>query len=176
MNILLPGRVLVVPDIDSQRWDAVCQLACQGETLGVGRSIPPGQTPPGFRQANEVATILADGFRSGDFAYASDPAYSDVWQSPARTLAMGIGDCEDWAIFIFALLQRTSASAQFCIGTVNGVGHAWVEVVDEAGWALIECTSGMVFRRGRPQSYRLELIVELRGYKRVTPRLVRRAM
>jgi hypothetical protein len=76
--------------------------------------------------------------------------YEDFWLFPDETLSLGIGDCEDSAILLAALLLAAGISP-FCVRVIlgkmydaNGVllgQHAWTVYQDEGGvWRLLEAT------------------------------------
>jgi hypothetical protein len=76
--------------------------------------------------------------------------YGDFWLFPDETLSLAIGDCEDSAILIAALLLAAGISS-YCVRVVlghlydaNGVplgAHAWTVYQDEGGvWRLLEAT------------------------------------
>ncbi len=85
--------------------------------------------------------------------YLSGPR--DPWQTPAETLALRTGDCEDRALLLAALLLAAGVSP-YCVRVALGhlvlrsasgrrrrVDHAWVVYKTEAGgWAVLEPESG----------------------------------
>lgn len=45
---------------------------------------------------------------------------------PSETLARGAGDCEDTAILITSLVRAGGDDCHVALGTLRGLGHAWV--------------------------------------------------
>src|SRR6266542_2355078 len=76
--------------------------------------------------------------------------YEDFWLFPDETISLGVGDCEDSAILLGALLIASGISP-YCVrvilgnvydahGTLLG-GHSWTVYQDEGGvWRLLEAT------------------------------------
>ncbi len=76
--------------------------------------------------------------------------YEDFWLFPDETLSLAVGDCEDSAILLGAMLLAAGISA-YCVRVVLGklldphgrlLGeHAWTVYQDESGvWRLLEAT------------------------------------
>jgi hypothetical protein len=76
--------------------------------------------------------------------------YDDFWLFPDETLSLTIGDCEDSAILLAALLIAAGISS-YCVRVVLGQfydahgtllgAHAWTVYQDELGiWRLLEAT------------------------------------
>src|SRR5258708_39711996 len=64
--------------------------------------------------------------------YAPEPDSGDAWQTPAQTLTILHGDCEDYAILKYSTLLQaglSAASLRIVIGEIiSGAGnqpHAW---------------------------------------------------
>ena len=74
-----------------------------------------------------------------------DPNGPDIWQSPRCTWNTKGGDCEDLAIFIASIALVLGMRITFVLGTLNGIGHAWLRVFDFNGgeWG-IEPTSRLI--------------------------------
>jgi hypothetical protein len=65
-----------------------------------------------------------------------DIEYGDYWQSPAETLALGTGDCEDMALLLEYKLKLLNLPVTFVVGRVraDAMGnHSWCEVRDRKG-------------------------------------------
>lgn len=63
--------------------------------------------------------------------YLIERSTVDFWQYPSETLAWGYGDCEDSSICLCSLLRAGGIAPErvwVVVGTVNGYGHAWVEL------------------------------------------------
>jgi hypothetical protein len=111
--------------------------------------LPEDSSPGAFdRRAWMVWDQVA---RRIGYNYDKDrQGYDDFWLFPDETLSLGIGDCEDSAILLAALLVAAGISP-YCVrvilgtmydayGTVLG-GHAWTVYQDEGGiWRLLEAT------------------------------------
>jgi transglutaminase-like putative cysteine protease len=76
--------------------------------------------------------------------------YDDFWLFPDETISLAVGDCEDSAILLAAMLLAAGISP-YCVRVVlgklfdaNGVllgAHAWTVYQDESGvWRLLEAT------------------------------------
>jgi len=85
--------------------------------------------------------------------YERDPRDCDAWRSPALTLQLGYGDCEDLAGVVGSLIALTGREPNLMIGHWNGGGHAWIESADERGPFLLEGTTGEIHRHYRPAGY-----------------------
>ena len=79
-----------------------------------------------------------------NISYGSDNG--EWWEWPAVTLSRTSGDCEDTTILLASMLRSTGYSPDkvyVCIGTYQGLKHAWVELDGE----ILETTymtAGMV--------------------------------
>lgn len=91
--------------------------------------------------ADRVAAFMRTFIR-----YEPDPPTYDRWCTPARTLKKQAGDCDDMALLAVSLVIAAGAHGEFVFGTMNGVGHAWVEGRDEFGEFRLEATNGRVDR------------------------------
>jgi transglutaminase-like putative cysteine protease len=119
----------------------------------------PWLQPQRLARADFVALWLREQFAKRTLRYIPDPTgpNCDYWCPPSTTFARGGGDCDDLAILACSMMRVTSA-AWLVVGTWNGVGHVWVEGVDELGSFMIEATSGAVYRGIRPPGYKVELL------------------
>ncbi len=61
--------------------------------------------------------------------YQREPDGSDVWQKPMDTFRRGCGDCEDFAILKYALLDMAGVVVRLIIGEIKSISgnqpHAW---------------------------------------------------
>jgi hypothetical protein len=111
--------------------------------------LPAGSAPGAFdRRALLVWDQMA---RQVRYSFDKDrQGYNDFWLFPDETLSLRVGDCEDSAILLAALLIAAGISP-YCVrvvlgslydahGTVLG-GHCWTVYQDEGGvWRLLEAT------------------------------------
>jgi len=99
----------------------------------------PATRTPYDRKYEKVRKYLKEAFTK--IRYKPEPPSQDYWQLPEETESLGTGDCEDFAIWLFAKLKNAGVSdIRLCIGKhVQGanVMHAWVIWYDGANaWIL----------------------------------------
>lgn len=77
--------------------------------------------------------------------YTPEPDRVDAWQTPAQTLAILHGDCEDYAILKYATLLRaglSAASLRIVIGEIISITgnepHAWCAAHIEGIWHALD--------------------------------------
>jgi predicted transglutaminase-like cysteine proteinase len=77
--------------------------------------------------------------------YGREPDRGDVWQTPAQTLAIARGDCEDYAILKYATLLRaglSAASLRIVIGEIKSIAgngpHAWCAAYLDGKWRTLD--------------------------------------
>jgi len=77
--------------------------------------------------------------------YTPEPDGGDAWQTPAQTLAISRGDCEDYAILKYATLLRAglpSASLRIVIGEIISIAgnqpHAWCAAYLDGAWRTLD--------------------------------------
>lgn len=66
---------------------------------------------------------------------------SASWQSPEETLALGSGDCKDYATLKRRLLLERGVPAEdlkIIVGRLAGLGHAWLAVYLGDGWLVLD--------------------------------------
>lgn len=81
----------------------------------------------------------------------------DEWQAPAVTLALGTGDCEDFALVLWSAMPLLALpEGQLVVGTWRKRGHAWIEVPELGLHA--DPTAGTV-TWGRPATYEPRLFI-----------------
>lgn len=69
----------------------------------------------------------------------------DYWQSPAQTLNLGTGDCEDTSFLLASVLLAMGVKENdvyVVIGRWQSSGHAWVEGLANFKCYILESTSG----------------------------------
>lgn len=144
----------VVPNDVQARSDAIRDWVQPSEVGGIVRAFA-------LRRAGVdlVAQDLKQTFAAGTLRYFADPPFADVWRSPADTLQLGGGDCDDLGIFALSILLGLRINAYAAIGYFvdafgNRQGHLWIEGQDERGFFLLEATSGDLLRR-RPRNYQV---------------------
>lgn len=64
--------------------------------------------------------------------YTRDPHGIDTFQSPRRTVQLGIGDCDDMATLLASMLQ--SAGYDVCFRVVDSAGNGWDHIYVIAGY------------------------------------------
>lgn len=65
------------------------------------KAVEAARLPENFRAFNSAE---AHAIAKQLIRYAAEPTAADKWLKPADTLALGAGDCEDWCLFVRALL------------------------------------------------------------------------
>lgn len=68
----------------------------------------------------------------------------EYWAFPSETLQRKLGDCEDTSFLLASLLLASripNRNVRVVLGSYDYVGHAWVEVLTEGGWYILESTS-----------------------------------
>jgi predicted transglutaminase-like cysteine proteinase len=77
--------------------------------------------------------------------YTPEPDRGDAWQTPAQTLAISHGDCEDYAILKYATLLRaglSAASLRIVIGEIISIAgnqpHAWCAAYLDGTWRTLD--------------------------------------
>lgn len=86
-------------------------------------SIPPRNWD---REVNALFQYVIDNVR-----YTLDPIDLELFQSPARTLQMGIGDCDDVSILLGALLQHAGYPVRIRVIGMKGAqtfSHVYLKV------------------------------------------------
>jgi hypothetical protein len=71
----------------------------------------------------------------------------EYWADPRRTLSSGAGDCEDFAFLLASMLLNNGIApsrVRVYIGTMSGVGHAWVcyKRQSDNQWIILDGTKG----------------------------------
>ncbi len=125
--------------------------------------VPRGMLPFGHSFVGSVAAWIQMQLQIGELAYFPDPPHYDRWCPPSKTLHVGGGDCDDFAILAVSILRAGGVEASVIAGKLHeggrAGGHAWVEGYDERGWFLLEATQGVLVRGARPPAYELELVL-----------------
>jgi hypothetical protein len=73
----------------------------------------------------------------------------DVWQTSQGAFLRGKGDCEDHSVILADWLIDMGLDARVVLGDYKGSGHAWVVVLDETRFFLLEPTAKHKSRRWR---------------------------
>lgn len=94
--------------------------------------IPPRQY---MKEIRALHSFVRDQIR-----YTKDPVGLELVQTPEKTLEFGMGDCDDKATLLAALLMATGHPAQFvAVGFGNsGFSHVLVETQVGRGWMPLE--------------------------------------
>ena len=73
--------------------------------------------------------------------YLAELTGADVWQTPEQTWSLGNGDCEDFAILKYALLQPDTL-ARIVVGEIKSIAgnkpHAWCAFFDHGDWYALD--------------------------------------
>jgi hypothetical protein len=57
--------------------------------------------------------------------YKAEGDFSDHWQTPAETLELTTGDCEDYSVlWLYLVYESTQEKGELIISRVNDAGHA----------------------------------------------------
>jgi hypothetical protein len=112
------------------------------------KGLPQSKGPGDFdRRAYVIWAFVAGRVR---YSFDKDArGYDDFWLLPEETLSLGVGDCEDSAILLAALMVASGISP-YCVRVALGYlyngqqllgSHAWTVYQDEAGiWRILEST------------------------------------
>ena len=73
----------------------------------------------------------------------------DLWQTSQGAFLRGKGDCEDHSVLLADWLIDMGMDARVVLGDYKGRGHAWVVVLDDEKFFLLEPTSKHKSRRWR---------------------------
>lgn len=175
-NLFPPPETLSVGPDDTSRLTAVQRLVRPNEVQDlISRPSQPSLHLAFSTFPERTAAWLEGQLRCQALRYLPDPPTRDIWQSPGFTRRRHGGDCEDLALLVVSLLTHENIPSYLVTGTINHVGHAWVEGTDERGWFMIEATAG-TFSRGyrafngqlvRPSSYFAQRRFGLDAYERV---------
>ena len=104
--------------------------------------LPAGAAVPALTMA-AIGALNAD--INQRIVYTPEPDSGDTWQTPAQTLTILHGDCEDYAILKYATLLQaglSAASLRIVIGEIiSGAGnqpHAWCAAGIEGTWHALD--------------------------------------
>ena len=105
---------------------------------------PPAVYPAGQSRVEQLFTIWSAVHQNCE--YTRDPGSNkqktDRWQTALETQLMGVGDCEDSAIFLADWLIARGYEARVALGKYGDIGgHAWVVVRLDGLEYLLESTS-----------------------------------
>jgi transglutaminase-like putative cysteine protease len=93
---------------------------------------------PQYDTAGEIRALHA--FVRDAIRYTSDIAGVETLHTPKATLEMGVGDCDDKALLLSALLESIGKKTRFVAIGMNGrpLSHVLVEVRCGKGWMPLE--------------------------------------
>ena len=97
--------------------------------------------------------------------YTSDKkqfGLSEYWTFPVETLENGAGDCEDISFLLSSLLlalNLPSNTVRVSLGSKEGIGHAWVEVLLNDTWFILEGARGTITPKGEANGYSIDCYV-----------------
>lgn len=106
---------------------------------------------------NSVTTALE--YVNQNITYISDKKQHgllEYWSLPKETLESGYGDCEDHAFLLSSLLlalDLPSDTVRATLGSKDGIGHAWVEVLLNDEWFVLEGARGTMTRTSEANGY-----------------------
>ena len=86
----------------------------------------------------------------------------EYWSFPVETLESGYGDCEDIAFTLASLLLALdipSDSVRVTLGSKDGIGHAWVEVLLNNEWHILEGARGTITLKSGTDGYSADCFV-----------------
>ncbi len=163
------GTCLCVREKNEGRRRAVLTLVRPDQVRRLFRSKFPWE--PVTPAPAMVASWLRRSFANGTLRYIPDPPDCDRWCSPAATLELGGGDCDDLAILGASMLVAAGELPAVVIGRhcagLTCAGHAWIEGRDARGGYLLEPTTGELHRGRRPLAYKADLAVIPNPLRRV---------
>jgi transglutaminase-like putative cysteine protease len=100
-----------------------------------------GQLINTFDLLNRLNTRIYESFQ---YARREEPGV----QSPAETIALGMGSCRDYAVLLMEAARRWGFGARFVTGYIqmgqdqHGATHAWTEIyIPGAGWRGFDPTN-----------------------------------
>ena len=104
--------------------------------------LPAGAEVPALTMA-AIGAVNAD--INQRIVYTPEPGSGDAWQTPAQTLTILHGDCEDYAILKYAALLRaglSAASLRIVIGEIISIAgnqpHAWCAAYLDGTWRTLD--------------------------------------
>ena len=104
-------------------------------------------------------------FTHSNIRYISDReqfGISEYWSFPAETLESGAGDCEDIAFTIASLLLALNLptdTVRVTLGSKDGTGHAWTEVLLNDQWYILEGARGTITAIEKTKGYSVDCYV-----------------
>jgi predicted transglutaminase-like cysteine proteinase len=119
-----------------KKWDAVRGLLDlpTAETATHAYCELPGTTLAEIARCNSALNHT--------IVYTPEPDSVDVWQTPAQTLSLNRGDCEDCAILKYALLTKAGIPARVVIGEIKNIlanqPHAWCAAFLDGEWRALD--------------------------------------
>jgi len=82
---------------------------------------------------------------------------SEYWQTPTETKEKGSGDCEDYAFYLYYLLERKDIQSEVIFGNYhNGekwYGHMWVEYKDKGVVWILDPTLEKIIKKNNTKNY-----------------------
>jgi hypothetical protein len=165
--------------LDFKKWfEAVQVLVRPHETTAIAAELGGFSRRAAVPFAPLFSAWMQEQFARERLRYLFDPNGQDLWWSPSATMHRQGGDCEDLSILACSVLLAAMRPSTLVFGLLNTgtqwMGHAWVEGCDEQGGFLLESTTGQMFRRSRPDTYRataaiskghFSLLTDVRGLR-----------
>lgn len=135
---LLAALTLVTQTPYDDRWASV-QAPIHSEFARGLRALP-----------EEQRLMIVENYVDSQIRYTADPVDQDQWQPAARTLARGLGDCEDYAIAKLQLLKEAGIAEERLFFTTLWTplgGHAVLLVQLNSGLYLLDNIDDPVIQR-----------------------------
>lgn len=95
---------------------------------------------PQHDQLAEAQAIF--NFVQNHIRYTRDPLTVEMLQTPEQLLERGVGDCDDKAILLMAMLHAVGIPAMFVVGgrAPNMFEHVWVAAYLNGQWISMDAT------------------------------------
>jgi predicted transglutaminase-like cysteine proteinase len=158
---------------DEQKVLRICEenrASCQSQTaLQFLAIVDSARTLQGRARLGEINRAINLKIKPmSDLAlYGAD----DVWSPPLATLAIGAGDCEDYAIAKFVALQEAGVSADdlrivILRDDIRKEDHAVVAARLDGSWLMLDNRHMLMVEDQRVRDYHPEFLIDHDGVKR----------
>jgi len=88
--------------------------------------------------------------------YTSDPVSADLYARPARTLAMGAGDCDEYTAVACAAAMAVGRQCRMIViettDSKEGANHIYAEAMADGKWIPMDASVNMPFGWSAPDS------------------------
>lgn len=112
---------------------------------------------------NNVTAAL--GYVCNSITYTSDKKQHgllEYWSFPAETLESGYADCEDFSFLLSSILLALNLptdTVRVALGSKDGTGHAWCEVLLNDQWYILEGARGTITAIEKAKGYSVDCYV-----------------